>query len=99
MTHDDQRALFTKAVEALGGVRAASVILACSERTVSRLLTGEMALHEGWLRGVSSALLDHAVLCRKLERSLSPDFPSNLLEGQARDGSLARPDEGPLERA
>ncbi len=84
MTPQEQLSLFSRAVDALGGVRAVARTLDCSERTVSRLLTGEMALHEGWLRAIASALLEHSNLCRKLERSLSPDFPSNLLECQAR---------------
>ncbi|MCJ1959210.1 MULTISPECIES: hypothetical protein [Novosphingobium] len=97
MTSQEQLTLFTRAVEALGGVRAVAQILGCSERSVGRLLTGEMALHEGWLRGVSSALLEHAVLCRKLERSLSPDFPSNLLSGQARAAGSGRREDGGLD--
>ncbi len=89
MTPQEQLGLFARAVDALGGPRAVARTLSCSERTVSRLLSGEAALHEGWLRDISSALLEHANVCRKLERSLSPDFPSNLLAGQAR-GDVAR---------
>lgn len=89
MTPEQQLGHFTAAVDALGGVRVVARMLDCSERTVGRLLTGEMPLHEGWLRSIATALLEHASLCRRIERSLSPDFPSNLLEGQAR-GSAPR---------
>ena len=89
MTPQEQLSLFARGVDALGGAGAAARTLSCSQGSIEAVLGGETALHEGWLRAISIALLDHASLCRALERGLSPDFPSNLLEGQAR-GAVAR---------
>ncbi|MCJ2181583.1 hypothetical protein MTR62_02495 [Novosphingobium sp. 1949] len=88
MTPQEQLSLFARAVDALGGASGVARTLSCTESAVGEVLSGQEALHEGWLRAISSALLEHANLCRKLERSLSPDFPSNLLEGQARSAVL-----------
>lgn len=91
MTPEKQRALFTGAVAALGGYRSAAKAMGVSERTMGRLLAGSAAMHEGFLRDAAAALLAHADHCRRLERRLSPDFPSNLVDGQpAQDGRRAR---------
>jgi hypothetical protein len=81
---DTQLAQFTRAVELLGGQRATARYLKVSERTIRFLLAGERALHDGWLRDVSAALIAHADECRQMERQLSPAFASNLTAEQAR---------------
>ncbi len=94
-TPENQTALFAQAVEALGGNRHAAAAIGCSEKTIGRLISGQVALHEGFLKDIATALLEHADHCRKLERRLSPAFPSNLVEGQAQqDGRRTRHQEG-----
>ncbi|PNU05839.1 hypothetical protein [Novosphingobium guangzhouense] len=94
-TPENQIELFSQAVDALGGTRSAARALGCSEKTVSRLTSGQVKLHEGFLKDIAAALLEHADRCRKLERHLSPAFPSNLVEGQAQqDGRRTRHQEG-----
>lgn len=94
-TPENQIELFSQAVEALGGARSASRLLGCSEKTVGRIMSGQVTLHEGYLKDIAAALIQHADHCRKLERRLSPAFPSNLVQGQAQpDGRRTRYQEG-----
>jgi hypothetical protein len=88
----DQLQLFREAVTLLGGQRAAARYLDTNERTV-RALCGDPAspnsreLHDGWLRDIGRALLEHAGHCKALERRLSPAFAANLTADQlARQG-------------
>jgi hypothetical protein len=57
---------------------------------VRYLLSGERELHDGFLRDTAKALIEHAELCRQLERKLSPAFAANLTERQAE--RLGKPD-------
>ncbi|WP_374414251.1 hypothetical protein [Novosphingobium colocasiae] len=84
MTPERQLELFKQAVAALGGHRRAAAVIGCTERTMSRLLSGQQDLHDGWLADLSAALIAHADQCRLLERQLSPDFSANRIPGQAR---------------
>lgn len=83
--HITQLEFFQLAVRALGGSRSAAEAISCSERMMTRLLSGQAKLHEGFLADISAALLRHAELCRHLERRLSPAFVSNLVDGQAQE--------------
>jgi hypothetical protein len=85
ITPDKQLDYFKQGVAALGGSRSAATAISCSERMMTRLLAGQAALHEGFLADISTALLKHAELCRRLERRLSPAFVSNLVDGQAQE--------------
>lgn len=78
-----QLALFTQAVEALGGQRVTARVLGLEERDLRSRLSGEAALDPAILRDISRALIEHADRCRKLERKLSPAFSENLTESQA----------------
>lgn len=78
-----QLALFTQAVEALGGQRATARILGTEEPALRKWLTGEEELDAGTLRDIARALIDQADRCRKLERKLSPAFSENLTVPQA----------------
>jgi hypothetical protein len=90
-TPENQIELFSQAVEALGGRRSAAIAIDCSEKTVGRIMSGQVTLHEGYLKDIAAALLEHADRCRRLERRLSPAFPSNLVEGQPQqDGRRTR---------
>lgn len=71
------------AVQLLGGQRCVARLLNSDESTIRALCSGESALDEGWLRGISRALLAHAEHCRKLERKLDPAFLTNLTAEQA----------------
>jgi hypothetical protein len=96
---ETQHALFVDAVQLLGGSRSAARALAISERTMANLLAGKQRLHDGFLRDMARALLDHAEGCRALERRLNPLFAANRTEGQPREdrrrtGSRWRAPEG-----
>jgi len=73
---------FRIAVQLLGGTRETARQLDVAERTITRLLAGESALHAGFLRDMSKALLNHAEACRTLERQISPAFADNLTPAQ-----------------
>lgn len=72
-----------RAIELLGGTRAAARIFDCSDRTLRMIAAGERDLHAGWLEDMARALVDHADQCRKIERLLMPGFRSNLTAEQA----------------
>ena len=74
---------FHHAVAALGGQRAAARYLNVSERNVRFLLAGDRELHDGYLRDIAAALIQHADKCRALERQISPAFAANLTAEQA----------------
>ena len=79
---------FALAVELLGGQRATARALGIHERSVRALLAGPdeptgRALHDGFLRDIAAALIDHAEACRLAERRLSPAFAANLTPQQA----------------
>lgn len=78
----DQLALFSLAVDLLGGQRATARALDIGERTVRGLCSGERPLHDGFLRDAAAALIEHANRCRALERRISPAFAANLTEDQ-----------------
>ncbi|WP_236711248.1 hypothetical protein [Novosphingobium barchaimii] len=78
-----QLALFTQAVEALGGQRVTARTLGVDERDLRARLSGEEDLDTGILRDIAKALIDHADRCRKIERKLSPAFSENLTAIQA----------------
>ena len=80
---ETQLARFTQAIQLLGGRRAAAQILDVNERTIRKLIAGDIPLHDGWLRDIATALLVHADHCRDLEREISPAFAGNLTEQQA----------------
>lgn len=90
ITPQQQHALFVDAVEALGGQRRVAKILDVTDRTVRGLVSGDRALHTGYLRDISRALLGHADLCRALERGLNPLFSKNLTENQRAERPDAR---------
>ncbi|MED5545660.1 hypothetical protein [Novosphingobium decolorationis] len=75
---------WNQAVQLLGGQRPTARLLECSERTIRALCSGERQIHDGWLKDISAALLQHASACRAMERKLSPDFSGNLTAQQAR---------------
>jgi hypothetical protein len=75
--------LFKHAVDCIGGQAAAATALDMSERSVRFLLAGERRLHAGILEAMSRALIDHANVCRALERQLSPAFIENRTAAQA----------------
>jgi len=75
--------LFRNAVDAIGGQAATAAALDMSERSVRFLLAGERRLHAGILEAMSRALINHATMCRALERQLSPAFIENRTEAQA----------------
>jgi DNA-binding transcriptional regulator YdaS (Cro superfamily) len=78
-----QITLFRQAVDCIGGQTAAAQALGMSERSVRFLLAGERRLHAGILEAMSRALIDHANVCRALERQLSPAFIENRTAAQA----------------
>lgn len=78
-----QLALFTQAVEALGGQRGTARMLGLEERDLLARLAGDAPLDTGILRDIAKALIDHADRCRKIERKLSPAFSENLTVIQA----------------
>lgn len=90
MDFDEQRARFNLAVNALGGQRATADMLNCSERTVRDLVSGKRAIHTGFLRDISAALVRHAEMCRQLERHLTPELRKNLTEAQRTESSDGR---------
>lgn len=81
----EQHQMFKLAVELLGGVRSAARAIDVSERTMVRLVAGDTALHDGFLRDMAKALLRHADACREVEKALNPIFSSNLAEDQPRE--------------
>ena len=87
---DEQREIFIRATELLGGLRATGRILGIGERTMRGFKTGEYALHDRHLRDVSAALIALAVQCREVERQLNPGFSGNLTAHQ-RD-RMGKPD-------
>jgi hypothetical protein len=86
MTPENQLSLFRAALDALGGIRPAARTMGCNHRMLEHLASGRRALHEGWLRDISAALLDRADHCRQLERALSPAFSGNLTTQQRERG-------------
>lgn len=81
-TTDPNLKLFNEAVQLLGGQRAAARYLKISERSVRFVLAGERELHDGFLREIAAALVEHAEKCRAAERTLfsqairtAPDKP------------------------
>lgn len=84
--------LFRQAVAALGGQHAAARYLKVNDRTMGKLCSDIGApnhtdLHDGHLRDIAAALIEHAELCKRLDRQLSPAFAANLTGHQlARQG-------------
>jgi hypothetical protein len=79
---EQQHALFIEAATLLGGQRSAARAMNVSERTMGRLLAGQAALHDGFLRDMAGALRTHAEACRALERRIAPELPSNRAPDQ-----------------
>ncbi len=79
---DAQLALWRQGVTALGGNRPAARKLKIHERQLRFLNAGQRPLHDGFLREMAAALVDHADHCRALERKLSPAFSANLTGDQ-----------------
>lgn len=69
--------LFLQAIALLGGQRPACQRTGISERHMRGLCSGARKLHEGHLRDLARALLEHGDDCRALERRLNPLFTSN----------------------
>lgn len=84
MDTESQLALFSQAVDLIGGISAAARALDINERNVRRILRGENRLHTGLLDDMAGALLAHAAQCRQLERQLSPAYSANLTQAQAK---------------
>jgi hypothetical protein len=79
---ESQHKLFVKASDMLGGQRAAARAMDISERTMRRLIAGDSPIHDGFMRDMAKALLDHAQACRELERRLAPELAANLIPDQ-----------------
>lgn len=79
---DSQLARFRKAVQLIGGTRAAARELGVSDRTIYGLIYAKRDLHDGFLRDMAAALIRHADDCRALERKISPAFVGNLTADQ-----------------
>lgn len=79
-----QLQLFNMAIDLLGGPRSAARAIGVSERTMLRLGAGDTALHDGFLRDVSAALVVHAKACSEIEKKLNPLFTGNLVDEQPR---------------
>jgi len=73
---------FMEGTRLLGGQRAAAATLGINERTMLRIVAGQIELHQGYLADIAKALLDRATACRELERQLSPQFHANLTPEQ-----------------
>jgi hypothetical protein len=84
MDETQQLALFSQAVDLIGGISATARALDINERNVRRILRGDNRLHTGLLGDMAKALLTHANQCRQLERQLSPLYSANLTEAQAK---------------
>jgi hypothetical protein len=79
--------LFRQACAALGGQSAAARYLKVTDRQIRFLLAGDREIHDGFLRDIAAALLEHAALCKQLEHRLTPAFAANLTPHQlARQG-------------
>jgi hypothetical protein len=81
-----QRALFARAVDLLGGVRAAGQAIDESELGMAALLSGAEPLQPRVLERASKALIAHADACRAMERRISPAFTANLTDAQIGKG-------------
>src|SRR5580765_5082099 len=79
---DFQHACFLEAVDLLGGSRSAARAIDLSERSMTRLIARRNPLHDGFLRDIAAALIEHARRCRALEKRLSPMFADNLTADQ-----------------
>ncbi|MBO9726898.1 MAG: helix-turn-helix domain-containing protein [Novosphingobium sp.] len=79
---DIQLAIFSQAVDALGGQRALARHLGIAEREVRDWISGDVPLDYATLRETARALITHSDMCRRLERKLSPAFSENLTEAQ-----------------
>lgn len=79
---DIQLAIFSQAVDALGGQRALARHLGIAEREVRDWISGEVPLNYATLRETARALIAHSDMCRRLERKLSPAFSENLTAAQ-----------------
>ncbi len=79
---DIQLAIFSQAVDAIGGQRALARHLGIAERDVRGWISGEVPLDYATLRETARALIAHSDMCRRLERKLSPAFSENLTEQQ-----------------
>lgn len=79
---DIQLAIFSQAVDALGGQRALARHLGIAEREVREWISGEVPINYATLRETARALIAHSDMCRRLERKLSPAFSENLTESQ-----------------
>lgn len=87
---DIQLAIFSQAVDALGGQRALARHLGIAEREVREWISGEVPIGYATLRETARALIAHSDMCRRLERKLSPAFSENLTESQLE--GLAQPE-------
>lgn len=76
---------FAQGVKLLGGINPAAEVLGVNRRTIERLLSLKMVLHEGYLADMAKALIAHADACRALEKKLNPLFSGNLFDGQPTD--------------
>lgn len=77
-----QLEIYQQAVQALGGIRAHARALGMAERHGARLYSGNRAVTVSILADTAAALIDHADLCRQLERQISPAFGGNLTPAQ-----------------
>ncbi|KPH59870.1 hypothetical protein ACLIMP_07445 [Novosphingobium aerophilum] len=79
---DIQLAIFSQAVDAVGGQRALARHLGIAERDVRDRISGDTPLDYATLRETARALIAHSDMCRRLERKLSPAFSENLTDEQ-----------------
>lgn len=77
-----QRKHFARAVDLLGGVKAAAKVIGVSEVGMVALLSGAEPLEPRVLERASKALIAHADACRAMERRISPAFVTNLTHAQ-----------------
>lgn len=77
METEQQRSLFSAAIEQLGGAKRTGKLLGISDRNVRYLRAGTNRLHDGLLEDLCKALIAQADAARALERQLNPGFTAN----------------------
>ncbi|MGF7151279.1 hypothetical protein FHS96_004942 [Sphingomonas zeicaulis] len=66
MNPDEKLEVFSRGVDLLGGQRATAKALDVTDRTIRKLLSGEMIVHDGFMKDMAAALHTMMADCRDL---------------------------------
>ena len=90
MTPERQLALFRQGVQLLGGQRETARRFPCNERTLARVLSGQSALHLGFVSMMARELARQAADTKAVLRAIDLVFMANRTRDQQQEGRDGR---------